>query len=167
MVFACATDIILQILDKPDSQESEALSHIQFQPNKVILHRDISQMPKRTAAWASWVYQAQHNKQDNHNNNNIAVTYYMNNLQPTIPSNKHLFVTLNPLNQIPEELIFDQVTLNHPIFTYETHMAQQKIALLQGHKNCYYTGAWTGYGFHEDGLRSAVQVAELLGIQIE
>ena len=166
-MFACSTDIILEILDTPDPQEYNALSNIQFQENTVILHRDISQMPKRPAAWASWVYQAKHNHTESDTKNNIAVTYYMNNLQPCIPKNTPLFVTLNPLKEIPENLIFDKITLSHPVFTTDTEASQGKIKLLQGYKNCYYAGAWTGYGFHEDGIRSAVTIARLLGINIE
>jgi predicted NAD/FAD-binding protein len=162
IVFACSTDIILKILEQPEPHEYEALSKIQFQPNNIILHRDISQMPKRKSAWASWVYQSQ----KENTTHAIAVTYYMNKLQPFIPQNKPLFVTLNPINKIDPSLIFDTVTLNHPIFTTDTLVAQGKIALLQGYKNCYYAGAWTGYGFHEDGIRSAVQIARLLGIDI-
>ena len=90
----------------------------------------------------------------------------MNRLQPFIPENKPLFVTLNPIHKIDPNLIFDTVTLNHPIFTNDTLVAQGQIALLQGYKNCYYAGAWTGYGFHEDGIRSAVQIARLLDIEI-
>jgi uncharacterized protein len=164
VIFACPTDVILKILDNPEPHEYEALSKIQFQPNQVILHRDISQMPKRKAAWASWIYQSEHNKI---NHNGIAVTYFMNNLQPIIPKDKPVFVTLNPLKEIPSDLIFDTVSFNHPIFTNDTLKAQTKIAFLQGYKNCYYAGAWTGYGFHEDGIKSAIQIVRLLNIDIE
>ncbi|MFT6072665.1 MAG: putative NAD/FAD-binding protein [Alphaproteobacteria bacterium] len=158
VVFACHGDTTFKMLENPDPQEIDALKSIQFQPNKVVLHRDISQMPKRKAAWASWVYQSDTSKTEH----DIAVTYHMNRLQTTLPQNKPLFVTLNPIKDIPDHLIFDQVTLDHPIFTADTLASQNKIAVLQGHKNCYYAGAWTGYGFHEDGLRSAINVANLL-----
>lgn len=160
VIFACHGHLILDLLDQPDPEEFEAFSKITYQPNKIILHRDINQMPKRKAAWASWVYQSQ----SNCDKNNIAVTYYMNNLQPHIPANKPIFVTLNPIQEIPQELTFDTVTLNHPVFTTDMLEAQKKTVLLQGHKNCYYAGAWTGYGFHEDGLRSAFEVTNFLGV---
>lgn len=163
VIFACHADTALKLIENPNTQEHDALSKIQFQQNKVILHKDLSQMPRRKSAWASWVYLSEYDNLSS----NIAVTYYMNKLQPVIPSHKPLFVTLNPIKPIQDNLIFDEIMFYHPIFTNETIEAQAKIALLQGHKNCYYTGAWTGYGFHEDGLKSAVQVTRLLGTNID
>jgi predicted NAD/FAD-binding protein len=164
VIFACPADVTLGILDTPEPHEYTALSQILFQPNHIILHRDTTQMPKRKAAWASWVYQTNTTEK---NVNHISVTYYMNNLQPIIPADKPVFVTLNPSQEIPQELIFDTVTLNHPIFTTHTITAQSKIAFLQGYKNCYYAGAWTGYGFHEDGIKSAIQIIQLMNIDID
>lgn len=158
VIFACHGDKVLDMLDQPDPQEYETLAKVKYQPNEVILHSDISQMPKCETAWASWVYQTMSLADED----NIAVTYHMNNLQPHIPADKPLFVTLNPIKEIPSELIFDRVTLQHPIFTQEMLEAQSEIGALQGHRNCYYAGAWTGYGFHEDGLRSAYKIAEII-----
>jgi len=158
VIFACHGNTTFDLIDEPDPQEIDALSPVKFQPNKVILHRDCRQMPKRQPAWASWVYQADFSKKET----DIAVTYYMNRLQPSLPQDKPLFVTLNPINDIDEKLIFDCVTLEHPIFNADMLESQNKISILQGHRNCFYAGAWLGYGFHEDGLKSALTVCELI-----
>ena len=163
VIFACHADQILPMLEDIDPLEQNTLSAFQFQDNHVILHTDEKQMPVREDAWASWVYQ-KHDTSEDYDKNAIAVTYWMNSLQTSLPKDKNIFVTLNPIKPIDQSKILNSHIFAHPVFDTKTLDAQKQIPLLQGHRNCYYAGAWTGYGFHEDGIKSAVDVAQKLGV---
>ena len=116
-------------------------------------------MPKAKKAWASWVYSSKTNsKQD------LSVTYWMNNLQ-AIDAKYPLFVTLNPNQEIDEKKIFAKYQYHHPIFDSEAIIAQQKISQMQGQNNIYFCGAYQAFGFHEDGLKSALNVLNQLKIK--
>lgn len=159
VVFATHSDDTLKMLSDADAQESAALGAIKYQPNDIVLHADASIMPKRRSTWASWVYTEDKAAQSER----IDLTYWMNSLQP-IPMDDPHFVTLNTKRQIREELIYDQVTLRHPVYDLAALAAQEKIAAFNGGRNTWFCGAWMGHGFHEDGLRSAVNVVEALRV---
>lgn len=165
VVFACPANQIAPMLQDSDEMEKNILKAFKFQDNHVILHTDTKQMPVRKDAWASWVYQKQDESRE-YDTNAIAVTYWMNNLQTFLPKNKDIFVTLNPIKPIDQDKIINSHIFAHPVFDNNTLDAQNQLPLLQGHRNCYYAGAWTGYGFHEDGIKSAVNVAQKLGAVI-
>ena len=157
VIFATHSDDSLRLLDDPSATESAALSKISYQPNDIILHADASVMPKRKVCWSSWNYTEDAVK----TNSRIDLTYWMNSLQP-IPANDPHFVTLNTKRKIREELIYDQVTLRHPVFDLAALEGQRQVAELNGQNNTWFCGAWMKNGFHEDGLASAVDVVEAL-----
>jgi len=158
VVFACHSDQALRMLADPDLPERRVLERVRYQPNRAVLHTDASQMPKRRACWSSWVYQASSEVEED----SAAVTYWMNSLQG-IPDDTPLFVTLNPTRPIPEDKVLDEHVCHHPVFDLHALAAQAELPSIQGRRGTWFCGAWTRYGFHEDGLASAVAVAERLG----
>lgn len=162
VIFACHSNQILTMLDNPTHNERYIISAIHYQPNEMILHSDISFMQKQKKAWSSWVYLSQ--KQDN-NNNAISLSYWMNNLQP-LDTDIPIIITLNPAMHPASDKIYDKFTFHHPVFDTKAVVAQEKLDIIQGVDRIWYTGAWQRYGFHEDGLLSAVNVALKMGIKI-
>jgi len=157
VIFATHSDDTLAMLSDPTEQERTGLGAIKYQPNDVVLHCDESIMPKRRKTWASWVYTEDAGAQTDR----IDLTYWMNSLQP-IPKDDPHFVTLNTKREIRQELIYDQVTLRHPVYDLAALAAQKKIAAFNGAQNTWFCGAWMKHGFHEDGLSSAVDVVDAL-----
>jgi predicted NAD/FAD-binding protein len=162
VVFACHADQVLQMIDTPTDEEKDVIGAFQYQNNKIVVHSDLSFMPSDKSCWASWVYLSQ-NRQDE--GDAVALSYWMNNLQ-NIKTTKPVIVTLNPAKLPAAELIYDTHHFDHPVFHREAIEAQDKIADIQGHNNCWYVGAYQRYGFHEDGLLSAVNVMEKMGVDI-
>lgn len=158
VVLASHADESLAMLVDATPEEKKILGAFQYQANKAYLHSDITQMPKRKRCWASWSYSATDDKQ-------VSLTYWMNKLQ-NIDSAYPLFVTLNPKQAIAPDKIFDEHEFAHPIFTREAIAAQKEIPSIQGKRNIWYCGAYQRYGFHEDGLLSAIAVAEKLGATV-
>lgn len=159
IVFACHTDQMLSILDKPTQEEQDIAAAIPYSSNKVFLHRDVNLMPKRKAVWGAWNYLFA--KSDS-SHANVSVSYWMNRLQ-NIDHTKPLFVSLNPQTDPDPQLTFQEFSYDHPQFGINTPQAHKTLDEIQGQNNTWFAGAWTGNGFHEDGLRSAVEVANLLG----
>ena len=159
VVMACHSDQSLGLLADADPAERRILDRIRYRPNRAVLHTDAAQMPKRRACWSSWVYQASSTSRENA----ASVTYWMNNLQG-IPGDTPLFMTLNPLKPIPEESILDEHICHHPQFDLHALAAQAELPQIQGRRGTWFAGAWTRNGFHEDGLASAVAVADRLGV---
>ena len=157
VVFATHSDDSLRLLSDASDHERATLGAIAYQPNNIILHADASIMPKRRKTWASWVYTEDRNARSDR----IDLTYWMNNLQP-IPQDDPHFVTLNTKRTIREELIYDQVTLRHPVYDLEALAAQEKVRASNGTNNTWFCGAWMRHGFHEDGLSSAVDVVNAM-----
>lgn len=163
VVFACHADMALSLLDSPSADERAALGAIRFQDNHAVLHRDSRAMPSRRACWSAWVFRTE---ADTPPEAPVGVTYWMNRLQ-NIPAADPLFVTLNPLRPIPDELIYDQNTFRHPVFDGPALAAQTRIAAMQGKNRTWFTGAWLRNGFHEDGFASSVRVArQLMPVQV-
>ena len=163
VVFATHPDQALGVLDRPTVAERRALAAIGFRDNHAVLHCDPALMPRRRAVWASWVYQADTVCQADGNapERRIGITYWMNRLQ-NIPERDPLFITLNPARPIRDDAIYDAVTFRHPVFDGATFKAQKQLALLQGHMNTWYAGAWLANGFHEDGIVTARRVTRAL-----
>jgi len=158
VVFACHADEALAALADPSEEESKALSAIRYQKNDAILHRDSTVMPKNRPCWASWIYHADGEGDEPE----ISVTYWMNSLQGIDPRYP-LFVTLNPNREIADEHVFDRHVFDHPVFDFGALAAQIQLRQMQGQRNTWFCGAHMGHGFHEDGLVSAMRVAEALG----
>ena len=158
VVMACHADQSLALLADPTPDEQRLLKAFPYQRNRAILHTDARQMPKRRTAWSAWNYLAESNS----DNEDVAVTYWMNRLQP-LNTSKEVFVTLNPLKEPSEGSILGSYLYDHPVFDMESIAAQKELWSLQGVKQTWFCGAWWGYGFHEDGLQSGLAVAENLG----
>ncbi|SOE08412.1 hypothetical protein SAMN05877838_0129 [Hoeflea halophila] len=159
VIIACHTDQALRMLDRPTDEEQSILRAIPYSPNRVVLHRDKRLMPTRRKVWASWNYLRSSSQSSDAN---VAVSYWMNRLQGIDPA-KPLFVTLNPDREPDPKLVFGEYSYDHPQFGTDAMEVQAQLRRIQGHNNTYFAGAWTGYGFHEDGLTSGILAAEALG----
>jgi predicted NAD/FAD-binding protein len=161
VIFACHADQALKIIDNPSEMEISVLSNFIYKPNRMVVHSDISFMPKRKGAWASWVYFSE-NQKDHHAN--ISLSYWMNNLQP-LKTKTPIIATLNPSREPIKKHIYDEHWFDHPVFDAKAINAQEKIEDIQGKDRFWFCGAYQRYGFHEDGLLSAVKIAEKMGIK--
>lgn len=162
VIFACHSDQAMAMLEKPTEEEKRMVGSVRYQPNEMILHSDTRFMPKRKDAWASWVYLS-HEIQDQ--KPSVSLSYWMNSLQP-LKTATPMIVTLNPGMEPDSKLIHDRYQFEHPVFDKPAIEAQSAIADIQGKNRTWYCGAWQRYGFHEDGLLSAVNVCKQLGAGI-
>jgi uncharacterized protein len=159
-ILATHTDQALAMLGEATSAERDILSAIPYGPNQVYLHRDARLMPLRRAAWSAW------NVLDwGGNDTEISVTYWMNALQGIEP-NKPLFISLNPPFEPARHLTFARFNYSHPQYDARALDAQLRLDEIQGVARLWFAGAWTGYGFHEDGLVSGLAAAERLGARL-
>jgi uncharacterized protein len=156
VIFATHADTTLSLFRANDA-EKRVLDAFSFQDNQVVLHSDNSFMPRDKNAWASWIY-AQEAESEG-----LSVTYHMNLLQ-NLPPNPEYFITLNPKRAIDPKTIHDVNHFSHPVFDEAAIEAQGMLHDIQGKRGLYFCGAWTRYGFHEDGILSAVKVARLFGV---
>jgi predicted NAD/FAD-binding protein len=159
VVLACHSNQALQLLQDATSQEREILGAISYQKNEAVLHQDISLLPKRRKAWASWNYHLDKLKGDV-----VAVTYNMNILQH-IPTPPHLLVTLNRTEKINPDKILSKIDYEHPIYTQASVKARKRHREISGLNKTHFCGAYWRNGFHEDGVVSAKNMLELIGIQ--
>jgi predicted NAD/FAD-binding protein len=156
VIIATHSDQALRMLANPTQGEDAILSAIPYQKNEVVLHSDSSVLPKKRRAWASWNYL-------DSVNDAAGLTYYMNRLQ-NIDSPIDFCVSVNQSEIIQPEKIFERFSYSHPCFTQEAQRAQSQHAEINGKNNIYYCGAYWGNGFHEDGVKSALDACEPLGI---
>lgn len=163
VVFACHSDQALEILQAPSAEERELLSCIPYQKNMVYVHTDRSLLPSNPLTWAAWNYSTtQVGKDGKDLSAQVCVHYLINKLQP-LPEdlkNTPVIVSLNPHKPPNPSLTQRQIEYHHPLFDSAAIAAQKRLPLIQGNLNTWFCGAWTGYGFHEDGLRSGELVAE-------
>ena len=160
IILACHSDEALALLSDPSDEEKEHLGAIQYSSNRAVLHRDESFMPRRRKAWGSWNYMRETNPDADQQP--ASVTYWMNRLQ-NIDHTTPLFVSLNP-SKIPDPaLTFQTFDYMHPLYNQAALEAQAHLHEIQGVRNTWFCGAYFGYGFHEDGLVSGLNVAEQLG----
>jgi len=160
VVFACHADQALMMIEQPSGQERGVLGAFSYQKNSIIVHGDKTFMPKTRSCWASWIYRSE--AMDD-KNESVSLTYWMNNLQG-IEASVPVFVTLNSARRPQDELIYDEYVFDHPVFTLDAVAAQGKIDSVQGQNRSYFCGAYQRYGFHEDGLMSAVNAMAHLGL---
>jgi uncharacterized protein len=161
VVLACHSDEALALLASPSETEQNALSAVKYQPNTAVLHTDVSLMPKRRKAWSAWNYLVL-SDQDGNAESKVSLTYWINTLQP-LPCKTNVFVTLNPAREPDPAKTYQRIEYAHPLLDSVAVVAQKTIQAIQGVSHTYYAGAWLGYGFHEDGLRSGQMVAEMIG----
>ena len=158
VVLACHSDQALRLLKDATKEETEILGSIPYQRNEAVLHQDISLLPNRKKAWASWNYHLDHTQQDT-----VAVTYNMNILQH-IPTPPHLLVTLNRTERIKTEKILSKIDYEHPVYNEASVRAQQRHREISGLNRTHFCGAYWRNGFHEDGVVSAMNMLKLLEI---
>jgi uncharacterized protein len=157
VVLATHTDQALALLDDADQDERAVLAAIRYQANRVVLHTDASVLPKLTRAWAAWNYEraAQRAREEAA----VCLHYLINRLQP-LPWRRPVLVSMNPLRELRDDAVLGAWTYAHPVFDRAAVSAQQQLPSLQGRSHVWFCGAWTRYGFHEDGLMSGVDVAD-------
>lgn len=160
VVFSCHADQSLAMLADAGPQEKEILSAFRYQSNRAVLHSDISFMPRQKKAWASWVYLAESKSDEG---SAVSLSYWMNNLQP-IDTKQTLIVTLNPGREPDPCLVHNDYTFEHPVFDEAAVRNQARIDEIQGCNRLWFCGAYQRYGFHEDGLGSAVKMTQRMGI---
>jgi len=161
VVLACHANQALAMIESPTSRERDILGDFGYQSNTVVVHTDQRFMPKDRRCWASWVYLSQTQKDEKPA---VSLTYWMNNLQ-NFASDKPVLVTLNPEWMPKASTILDQTTFTHPVFNEAAVQAQSRLPSIQNQhqRGLSFCGAWQRYGFHEDGLLSAVNVVKNLG----
>lgn len=158
VVFACHSDQALALLADPLPLETEVLRAFPYQENEVVLHTDVSLLPKHPEAWASWNYLIPRDAGDR-----ATLTYNMNILQ-TLAAPAVACVTVNDNGRIRKETVIQRFRYHHPLFTLEAPRYQARHHELIGKNRTSYCGAYWGFGFHEDGVRSALAVARAFGI---
>jgi predicted NAD/FAD-binding protein len=154
VIFATHSDQALAILQDADEAEKSVLSGVRYLPNQVYLHRDRRLMPRRQSTWSAWNYITDTSAGSAPI---MTVSYWMNRLQ-NIDESTPLFVTLNPPIAPAEELTFGHYEYDHPQYDHAALQSQKNLPSIQGKRDIWFCGAWTGYGFHEDGLQSALRV---------
>ncbi|HET9119524.1 MAG TPA: FAD-dependent oxidoreductase, partial [Solirubrobacterales bacterium] len=157
VVVAVHSDVALRILADPSPLESEVLGAIPYQRNEAVLHRDPRLMPRRRAAWASWNFHLTERP-----TGRTTVTYHMNRLQ-SLHADRDFFVTLNMTEAIDPAAVIRTIDYAHPVFTPEGIAAQRRWSDISGKRQTHYCGAYWRWGFHEDGVWSALRVSERLG----
>ena len=160
VILACHADQSSEILIENFSEEANLLKDFKYQKNTSILHSDINFMPKRKSVWSSWNYIT-----ETGNSGNLSITYWMNELQG-INSSKPILLSLNPKTLPNPDLIYGQYSYSHPILDNNAINIQKKLSSIQGKNNLWFCGAWTGFGFHEDGVKSAVEIANSHNIDL-
>lgn len=157
IILACHGPQALSLLGKTNARQREILGAFRTSQNRAVLHSDTALMPKRRKVWSSWsVLDTGDPRQP------AQLTYWMNRLQ-SLPRETPLFVTLNPVIEPDPALVHSDHTYAHPLYDQRAFDGQVQIDAIQGQGGIWYAGAWLGYGFHEDGLRSGLRVAEALG----
>ena len=153
--FACHSDDALEILQKPTSDEVEILKTLPYQKNDIILHTDSSIMPQKKLSWAAWNFNI-----DSPEDSPITLTYNMNILQ-NIKTNEAVLVTLNTKQPISKDKVIKKLQYTHPKFSKESISAQLKNKIISGKNRTFYSGAYWGKGFHEDGVKSAYEAVKI------
>jgi predicted NAD/FAD-binding protein len=161
VVFACHADQALALIDQPAPGETRILGAVKFQDNEAVLHQDAALMPRRKLAWSSWNYLSQ-GQQDH--GQAVCLTYWMNLLQG-MKTKLPLLVSLNPRIAIDPAKILLRKTYRHPQFDAAAMQAQDRLDEIQGVAKLWFAGAWTRWGFHEDGIASAVGIANRIGVR--
>ena len=157
VVIATHSDQALALLADPSERERELLGAIPYQRNEAVLHTDRSLLPRRRRAWASWNYHL-----DADAPGGCTVTYHMNLLQ-SLRAEEEFCVTLNRTAAIDPERIIRTIGYSHPVYTRAGVAAQSRHGEISGHNRTHYCGAYWGWGFHEDGVNSALRVAREIG----
>jgi predicted NAD/FAD-binding protein len=161
VVMACHSDQSLALLSDASEDEQKILSAVGYQANHAVLHTDARCLPARKKAWSAWNYESAGTKEPR-----VCVHYLLNMLQP-LPCKTPVIVSLNPISEPEPEQVLGRFDYAHPVFDGAAIAAQQALPGIQGQRNTWFAGAWTGYGFHEDGLKSGLSVARAIEAQAQ
>ena len=159
VVLATHSDQSLALLPNASSAERKTLGAIRYQSNRAVLHTDSTVLPQKKIAWAAWNYERAARTAGE--SSGVCLHYLLNMLQP-LPFAQPVLVSLNPVREIARKHIMGEYDYTHPVFDSAAIGAQKELAGLQGLQHSYFCGAWTGYGFHEDGLKSGLEAARRL-----
>jgi uncharacterized protein len=162
VIFATHAPQALGLLRDATAQEREILGAFKTQPNKAILHTDASVLPKAQLAWSAWNYVRGDTAQEG---SNVCLHYLINKLQP-IPFEQPVLVSLNPTHEIARKHVMGEFEYAHPVMDMASTHAQARLPEINGVNNAWFCGAWSRYGFHEDGLLSGLAAARTLLKQI-
>ena len=156
VVIATHADEALNIIKNPTIEEEKILKNFKYRENTAIIHFDDSIMPKNKKAWCSW-----NSSMSKDNIEKTSVTYWLNQLQ-NLKIDKDIFLTINPFREIPKEKIFKKVKFTHPYYDSDALSNQQNLNKIQNKKNILFCGSYFGYGFHEDGIKSSIDMLKTL-----
>ena len=156
VVLATHADQAVSIIEAPDEIEKKILSNFKYKTNEAVIHEDINYMPKNNKAWCSW-----NSSIESENSEQNSITYWLNLLQ-NLDISKNIFLTLNPYLKIPEEKIFKKVQFTHPYFDQKAIDSQKDLHLIQNKNNILFCGSYFGYGFHEDGIKSSLDMMKYI-----
>jgi uncharacterized protein len=159
VVLATHSDQALRLLQDASDTERAMLAAVGYQPNQAILHTDASCLPERRKAWSAWNYESTGTDESR-----VCVHYLLNKLQP-LPVKTPIIVSLNPIHPPDPAKVLARFDYAHPVFDGPAINAQRQLLSMQGDRNTWFAGAWTGYGFHEDGLKSGLSVAAAIAVQ--
>ena len=151
VVLACHADQSLKLIDNPSNEEKEILNEFTYISNEAYLHTDVNLMPNKINAWSSW------NSISKKDLTKTCVTYWLNKLQ-NLDTNKNYFLTLNPITKIKDSKIIKKINFTHPYLNNKSFEMQNRLKDLQGKKRVWFSGSYFGYGFHEDGLKSSLEM---------
>ena len=157
VVLACHSDQSLALLADATTAEREVLGAIRYHRNRAVLHTDTAVLPRRPIAWAAWNYERA--RSDSRERAGVCLHYLINRLQP-LPFKTPVVVSLNPVREPRADRVHGEYGYAHPVFDAAAIAAQRRVPSLQGEANTWFCGAWTRYGFHEDGLMSGLAVAD-------
>ena len=160
VVLACHSDQAKVILGEAATpEEQQLLAAIRYEPNRAVLHSDAALLPRNPALWSAWNYSSAKAELDQQP---VSVSYLINRLQP-LPFKTPVMVSLNPQREPAADKVIAEFDYAHPVFDGPAIAAQGRLAEISGQRGVWFCGAWNGYGFHEDGLKSGLRVANALG----
>lgn len=165
VIFACHAPTARALLDATDA-ERDVLAGFRYQANKAVLHIDTKLLPRRKKVWSAWNYLSSPGESDDAGARRpVAVSYLLNQLQP-LPFKTPVIVTLNPTHEPDPDLVLRTFEYEHPILNQEAAASQKLLPSIQGRNRAWFCGAWSGFGFHEDGLKSALRVVRDFDVAI-
>jgi len=156
VVLASHADESLKIISDTTNEEKEILSNFKYKPNKAIIHSDESAMPKNKKAWCSW-----NSSLNPHNTKQSSVTYWLNQLQ-NLKIDQNIFLTINPFFKIDQDKILNKINFTHPYYDENALQNQSNLKSIQNVNNTLFTGSYFGYGFHEDGIKSSIEMLKAI-----